>query len=175
MKIGISGTSKLAGYMIENVDAEWVDTRINTGSIGRPNDINDCDVFINHWHHMWDQVHILDQLSRQWWDDDTKTIINISSRAAQPNISKGRMYAAQKAALNHLCDNLTYNSDKKFKLVTLNLGLIEGKYDLPALTYKDISDTIEFILKNDHLEFSSVTLAHKHNYLDVQRKKAELI
>ena len=79
-----------------------------------------------------------------WKDEPTKKIINISSRAAQPNISKGYLYSAQKAALNHLANNLTYNSDKTCRITTMNLGLLEDQ--LPSISYKQVARWVNTIM-----------------------------
>lgn len=170
MKIGITGSSKLAKYLIDNVDAEWSSYRLIDGDISSSAAF-DCDVFINHAHVEWEQVDLMEKFYRQWKDDDSKLLINISSRASQPNISKGYKYAAQKAALNHFSNNLIYNSEKKFRVCTLNLGLIED--ELSSLTYSEIADTILFVLKHNHLEFSEITVSHKENYRSVQQQKSK--
>lgn len=171
MKIGITGSTKLAKYLIDNIDAEWSSYRLIDGDISSSLAF-DCDVFINHAHVGFEQVELLSRFYDAWKDDESKMIINISSRAAQPNISKGHKYAAQKAALNHFANNIIYNSPKKFRVCTLNLGLIEDR-ELSSLTYSDISSTIQYVLSNDHLEFSEITVSHKENYRSVQQQKAK--
>lgn len=170
MKIGITGSSKLAKYLIDNVDAEWTSYRLIDGDISSSCAF-DCDVFINQAHVEWEQIELMEKFYHRWKDDDSKLLINISSRASQPNISKGYKYAAQKAALNHFSNNLIYNSPKKFRLTTLNLGLIED--ELSSLTYSDIADTILYVLRNDHLEVAEITVSHKENYQSVQQQKSK--
>ena len=107
---------------------------------------------------------------RDRYDDETKFIINFSSRASQPNISKGYMYASQKASLNHLSNNLTYNSDKKYKLTTLNLGLIN--HDLPSLSWQDISSMIYMLITSyPSIEIPEITIQTHTNYKEIQKQK----
>ena len=147
MKVAITGSSGLAKNIKDTLEASphQGDTiKVSTPRIEdiTMNDVrwwgfdydnsNHVDVLINFAHKDFDQTRILDIAHRAWKSDDSKFIINISSRAAQPNISKGYMYATQKASLNHLSNNLTYNSDKQYKMTTINLGLLN--HDLPSLS-----------------------------------------
>ena len=101
----------------------------------------------------------------------TKQIINFSSRASQPNISKGYLYGSQKSSLNHLSNNLTYNSDKKYKLTTLNLGLLNDN-DLPSLTWQSISGMIFMLITSyPDIEIPEVTIQSFANYQEVQSDK----
>ena len=83
------------------------------------------------------------------------------------------MYASQKASLTHMSNNLTYNSDRKYKITTMNLGLLE--HDLPSLSYgfvgQWISDMFNFYSK---IEIPEITLQAFANYRDVQQQKEKL-
>ena len=106
-----------------------------------------------------------------------KTIINISSRAVQPNISKGYLYAAQKSSLTHLSNNLTYNSDKKCRVSTIHLGLLERNQkgdlvSLPCLAYNDVYEFVSMIaFRRDDVEIPEMTIQHRANYREVQDEK----
>ena len=108
----------------------------------------------------------------KWRKEKDKHIINISSRASQPNISKGYLYAAQKAALNHYTNNVVYNSDKLCRVTTLNLGLMKHK-TLPSISYQDVADTIESVI-NTNLDVPDITIQHTANYQKVQYDKSNL-
>lgn len=165
MDIAITGSSKLAGAIVDRFDATSyrVDDKI---------DKKKYDVFINNAHVGFQQCFLLEEFAMAWWDDPTKLIINISSRAGLPNLSKGYMYGAQKAALDHLADNLTYNSDKKCRITTINLGMLEDP--LPSVTYSEVCDLIEHILDmNEELEIPRVFLQHSENYQKVQELKSD--
>ena len=131
---------------------------------------NEYDIFINNAHKEFRQAELLFKFFEAWRQDPKKLIINISSRAAQPNISKGYMYAAQKAALNHLAANLTFNSDKRCRIVTVNLGLME--HELSSLKHDEVANLISYIVTMpDHIEISDITIQHAANYQQIQREK----
>lgn len=166
MDIAITGSSKLAGSIINTFGAD---------SYRVEDDIDKSryDVFINNAHVEFEQTRLLHEWFQSWRYDASKLIINISSRAGLPNLSKGYMYGAQKAALDHLADNLTYNSDKACRITTINLGMIED--ELPSLRYKDVCDLIGYILSTPkHLEMPRIFLQHSINYRYIQDKKKDL-
>jgi len=163
MKIAVTGSSKLAGAIVDTFQADSI--RIEDDV-----DKSQYDVFINNAHIGFSQTNLLYEWFAVWKDDPSKLIINISSRAGLPNLSKGYLYAAQKAALDHLADNLTYNSDKKCKITTINLGMLED--ELPSLSYKEVCKTIDDVLQlSSHIEIPRIVMQHSHNYQDVQEQK----
>lgn len=135
--------------------------------------VADADVFINNANYGFSQTEILFELYKIWKDDPTKHIINVSSRAAQPNISKGYLYAAQKASLEHLANNLTYNSLKKCKISTVAVGLMreQGQYAVP---YRDVAKTICQVIESEH-EIPFFAIQHSAPYAEVQAWKALVI
>lgn len=132
------------------------------------------DVFINNaFGAPFDQCDLLEKSFNAYRHDMKKIIINISSRASQPNISKGYKYAAAKAALNHMSNNYTYNSDKKCKITTMNLGLIN--HELPSLSYQSISNAIWYLATSyPDIEIPEVTMQAHANYNEVQSDKETL-
>lgn len=163
-KIGVTGSSKLAGAIIERFKAESL-------RIELPIDFKSYDIFINNAHVDYTQSTLLFDWFKECCFDSTKTIINISSRAGLPNISKGYLYSSQKAALDQLADNLTFNSYKKCKIVTLNLGMLED--ELPSLKYEEVCNLIEYIINlPNHIEMSRVVLQHSFSYKEVQELKS---
>jgi NADP-dependent 3-hydroxy acid dehydrogenase YdfG len=132
--------------------------------------VSDADVFVNNANHGFSQAEILFELFKLWKDDPAKHIINISSRAAQPNISKGYLYAAQKAALEHLANNLTYNSLKKCKISTVAIGLMreQGHYAVP---YTDVAKSICQVIESKY-EIPFLAIQHGAPYPEVQAWKA---
>lgn len=164
MKIAVTGTSKLAGVIAEKFNADNV--RIN-----QQIDFNQYDVFINNAHVGFYQVEEFYRWFTAWKNDETKLIINISSRAGLPNLSKGHVYAAQKAALDHISDNVVYNSDKKCRICTINFGMLNDP--LPSLTYDEVADLLSFIINLPlHLEIPRIHFQHSNNYKEVQQLKA---
>lgn len=165
MKIAVTGSSKLAGAIVDRFSATSIRVEDSV-------DKTQFDVFINCAHVGFEQTMLLEDWFWAWHDTD-KLIINISSRAGLPNLSKGYLYAAQKASLDHLSDNLTYNcKHKKCRITTLGLGMIEENYS--SLTYKEICDTIEYVVGlPGHIEIPRMYIQHKDNYLTVQEEKAK--
>ena len=186
--IAITGSSKLADFVTRTFEASpflgssWKvkqlrieDITVNDTNcwIFDENNKNHVSVLINNAHQDFDQVKVLDIADRAWRNDPTKMIINVSSRASQPNISKGHMYASQKAALNHFANNLTYNSDRQYKMTTLNLGLLE--HELPSLNYTYVAGYIyQLVTQYPDVEFTEVTMSHRANYREVQSDKESL-
>ena len=129
MRIAITGSSGLAKTIKDVIEASPHAGQTFTVTPIRCEDITSngtncwifnghtpCDVLLNFAHQ--DQTKILSIAHEAWKDEGSKLIINFSSRASQPNISKGYVYASEKAQLNHLANNLTYNSKKKYKMTT---------------------------------------------------------
>lgn len=162
--IQVTGSTKLAGSIIERFGA----VPMRVGEALR----DDCNIFINNAHVDFVQSELLYKIFKQWKDDPSKLIINISSRAGIPNLSKGYLYGAQKAALDHLSDNLVYNSDKKCRITTIGLGMLED--ELPSVTYSEVCDLISFIIcLPDHLEIPKVYLQNSFNYKQIQQLKEQ--
>jgi len=181
MKIAITGTTGLAEAIAGALQDHTIKTpRIDDIIMNGTNfwgfdydNPNHVDVLINHAHRDFDQTKILDIAYRSWKNDKSKYIINISSRAAQPNISKGYMYATQKASLNFLTNTLVYNSDKQCRITTINLGLLNDE-DLPSVTHDEVADVIRWLIRMaefTELEVPEITLQNRANYQDVQSDK----
>lgn len=178
-RVAITGSTGLA--------AEITDVLTRDAAAGEPGrfavtnvrleddiDPGDYDIFVNQAHKDFSQVELLFRFFEAWRSDAGKYIINVSSRAAQPNVSKGYMYSAQKAALNQLAANLAYNSDKRCRITTLNLGLLE--HALPSLSFREVADTVKnLMLLPEHIEIADLTLQHAANYCEVQSRKGEML
>ena len=135
---------------------------------------NEYDAFINCAHVDFEQCNLLMKAYEAYKDDDSKAIINISSRAAQPNISKGYLYASQKAALIHLSNNLVYNSHKRCRITTLHLGLLEHQ-DLPSISHSEVSSWIyRHLTTSKHYDVPEITIQNRANYQGIQSDKQSL-
>lgn len=164
MRIAVTGSTKLAGAIVKKFKADSL-------RVENANNLNEYDVFINSAHVDFKQVDLLYSCFKHWKNDSSKLIINISSRAGLSNISKGHLYAAQKAALDHLSSNLTYNSDKKCRITTIGLGLLED--ELPSLQYTEVCDLLQHIIYlPEHLEIPLIYFQHSSNYQGVQKLKS---
>lgn len=177
MKVVITGSSGLA-KVIGDVIVSTNDARsihiVSHVRVEQGIDWNSNDAFINCAHVGFEQTTLLMKAYNQWKNDDSKTIINISSRAVQPNISKGYLYASQKASLNHLSNNLVYNSEKKCRITTMNLGLLNHK-ELPSISYNEVATWIyNHLTASKHFDIPEITIQNGANYLDVQNDKQSL-
>lgn len=129
------------------------------------------DVFINNRHNSFKQTELLMEVYSKWKDTD-KTIVNIISRSKYPNISKGYLYSASKAALSHLSSNLRMISDKKCRIIDINPGLLES--DIPSLKYSEIVDVIEYCINLPlHIEVGELSIWHKTPYNQITKLKDE--
>lgn len=183
MRIAITGSTGLAEAIagaLRTVEDNIVTPRIDDIVMNGTNwfgfdaeNPNHVDVLINHAHRGFDQTRILEIAYRAWKKDSSKYIINISSRAAEPNISQGYMYASQKASLNHLSSNLTYNSDKRCRITTINLGLLENA-DVPSVKHTEVADIVRWLIRMaefTELEVPEITVQNRANYRNVQSDK----
>ena len=83
------------------------------------------------------------------------------------------MYSAQKASLNHLATNLTYNSNKHCRITTINLGLLNHE-ELPSVSYDEVADIVRWLVRMaefTELEVPEITVQNRANYRDVQSDK----
>ena len=175
MKVIITGSTGLAKNLKSVIEATpYIGDSHSVNTVRVEDTINwdYYDVFINCAHVDFEQVELLQECFEAFKTHKEKTIVNISSRAHQPNISKGYKYAAQKAALNHLSNNLVYNNvEKQCRIMTINLGLLNHP-TLPSLGYNEASGYIlRYLTWDSHLEIPEVTLQHSANYLAVQHQK----
>ena len=175
MKVIITGSTGLAKNLKSVIEATpYIGDSHSVNTVRVEDTINwdYYDVFINCAHVDFEQVELLQECFEAFKTHKEKTIVNISSRAHQPNISKGYKYAAQKAALNHLSNNLVYNNvEKQCRIMTINLGLLNHP-TLPSLDYNEVSGYIlRYLTWDSHLEIPEVTLQHSANYLAVQHQK----
>jgi len=180
MRLLVTGSSKLAGALLKHDwPRDWcIDSRRIEEILEEDFPINDYDVFLNCAHVGFKQCWLLEKFHEAWLNQSTKYIINFSSRAAKPNISKGIMYSTQKAALNHLADMLTYTTEKRYRMTVLNLGLLERE-DLLAIStsYRAVCNLLELMMLDHEMgdpnEASEVTFQHKTNYRQAQEIKSE--
>ena len=183
MRVAITGTTRGLGKAIKNtLCARWIPVDFNRPEYdistkeGRKKIIDEIKsnekytVFINNAHDGFGQVELLNDIYNIWKDKGDKYIININSRAKYPNISKGYMYSASKAALSHLSNSIKFNEDKKCRITDINPGLLES--DLPSLKYQEIANWIIHIMnKGAWMEVGEFSIWHRDSYVDVQQQK----
>ena len=185
MRVAITGSSGLAKTIKDTLEAtphigntfrvdpiRCEDITMNGRNCWIFSGYEPADVLINLAHQ--DQSEILSIAHEAWEGEKTKYIINISSRASQPNISKGYKYASEKAQLNHLANNYQYNSKKRYKMTTINLGLLNDE-NLPSVKHQDVAGLIyKLITSYPDYEIADVTLQAHANYQSVQSDKETL-
>jgi NADP-dependent 3-hydroxy acid dehydrogenase YdfG len=131
-----------------------------------------CDVFINNASVDFQQAHLLQEVFNKW-KDTNKTIINICSRSKYPNLSKGYLYSASKAALSHIANNLRFLSDKKCRIIDINVGLLDS--ELPSLSFREAAEIIVWCLNQpEHIEIGEISFWHKTPYNLISKMKDEL-
>jgi len=175
--IAITGHSRgLGKYLSESLCIHHkvinVCSRIDEDLEQLLNEVHAADVFINNAHSEYAQVDLFLKLFELWKLDDKKLIINIGSRSAEPNISKGYAYSAAKSALMHAVKSVVFTSpDKRCRVTLLNLGLLNS--DLPSLDYATVKEVIDFVLacKTD-VEIPILYLQNSEPYAAVQSAKA---
>ncbi len=131
----------------------------------------DSDIFINNAMHTWGQVDLLMRLYNAWKKEE-KLIINIGSRAASPNVSKGYEYSTVKAAINHFSDLVRFKDREKLcRVTTINPGLV-GKIDGVSLAPSYIAEVVAWLINQPrHVEISVINLSHVAPYELVQKMK----
>ena len=183
MRVAITGTSGLAkvikdtlestpfrGQSIEVCPIRCEDITMNKENCWIYDGHTPCDVLINLAHQ--DQTKILGITHRAWESNDKKYVINISSRAAVLTFLRDTSMQ-EKAQLNHLADNLLFNSKKRYKMTTINLGLLE--HELPSVKHQDVAGLIhKLITSYPDYEVSDITLQAHANYTEVQEDKETL-
>lgn len=175
MNIAITGHSRgLGRYLSTNLSSNHqvikTKSRIQDVSL-LLEEVRHSDVFINNAHHDFCQVSLFLGLYRIWRLDKSKLIVNVGSRAAEPNISTGFEYSASKAALMHATKSVVFaDAEKLCRVNLLNLGLLNS--DLPSLEYESVLQVINFILSLDsNIELPIIYVNHAASYLSVQADK----
>ena len=97
MKALITGKTKLAGAIISEFHEEQIMDEViefESCRVGENIPWKHYDVFINNACVGFSQAELLNDVFHEWRDDPNKLIINISSRAAKPNLSQGYLYSS---------------------------------------------------------------------------------
>ena len=176
--IGITGSSRGLGKALETSLSSRYPTKKIISRIEHPEkvvaELLDVDVFINNAYDAFHQCVLFQTVYEHWRCDPSKYIINIGSRASEPNISKGAMYSASKATLMHLTKLAIFNDEyKKCRISLVNLGLIES--DISSVNYSEVSGLIEYLINlQPRLEIPIVYFQHSMSYKIVQAQKSKL-
>ena len=175
MKVAITGHSKGIGKAI--YDTLSIDETVHGFSRSNGYDIVEqhdmivksilrCDVFINNAYQGLEQVHLLNKVFQEWKDDETKTIINMSSLSKYPGLSGNQSgYSAHKAALSHQAFILMFKTDRKCRMINVNPGYVKTDMTKHAydtnnmLTPQECADAVIWALRQpQHVEIGELSL-----------------
>ena len=132
------------------------------------------DIFINNAAIEFKQVELFIKLFNEWKYDEDKMIINIGSRAGEPNLCKDLLYGSSKSALWHAHSNALYNTDKKCRLSYISLGLVNS--EIESLDYAEVVENTMYILSRPkHIEITAMHIQHREAYINTQAKKEQYI
>lgn len=150
----VMGFSRSNGYDIAN-------------KIHRNNIINDSlklDVFINNATSEFNQSILLSDMYKKWNKlGKSGVIISIGSRVAYDYKTRAMpiMYDIEKLSLYHTHESLC-NLSQQINLTLLSLGYVENKnVTEPMISMNDISCMIDYIIKNQHLQFRHIVIEAK--------------
>ena len=175
MKIAITGHSRGIGkelYNIFDVDHQVEGfSRSNGFNISEKHrliarSVKDCDVFVNNAWKGYYQLELLNAVFDMWKDDETKTIVNISSLSKYHGLSGNTSgYSASKAALSHQAFILMFKTDRKCRMINVNPGYVETDMTkkLPGttsmLSAKECADAIAWAINQpQHVEIGELSL-----------------
>jgi len=176
MKIAITGHSRGIGKaLFDKLNSEhecFGFSRSNGFDITAKQDlilrnILRCDVLVNNAYSGTSQVEILNNVWSQWKDDESKTIINISSLSKYPGLSGNSSgYSAHKAALSHQAFLLMFKTpNRKCRMININPGYVKtdmtkAKHDSASmLTADECADTIIWALNQpQHIEIGELSV-----------------
>ncbi len=175
MKIAITGHSRGIGkelYDIFDADhqvegfsrSNGYDIALQHQLISRS--IKHNDVFINNAWAGYSQIDLLNNVFDMWKDDETKTIVNISSLSKYPGLSGNTTgYSASKAALSHQAFLLMFKTDRKCRMINVNPGYVKTDMTKKVhgtasmLTAKECADAIAWAINQpQHIEIGELSL-----------------
>lgn len=175
MKIAITGHSRGIGkelYNIFNADhqvegfsrSNGYDIAVQHQLISRS--VKQHDVFINNAWAGYSQIDLLNNIFDMWKDDETKTIVNVSSLSKYPGLSGNTTgYSASKAALSHQAFLLMFKTDRKCRMINVNPGYVKTDMTKKVhntasmLTAKECADAIAWAIKQpQHIEIGELSL-----------------
>ena len=175
MKIAITGHSRGIGkelYNIFDVDHQVEGfSRSNGYNISEKHrliarSVKDCDVFVNNAWKGYYQLELLNAVFDMWKDDETKTIVNISSLSKYHGLSGNTSgYSASKAALSHQAFILMFKTDRKCRMINVNPGYVETDMTkklhgtTSMLSAKECADAIAWAINQpQHVEIGELSI-----------------
>lgn len=174
MKIGITGHSKGIGKALHEILSQEHEVLgfsrsngydIQTKQAQIIDQIKDCDVFVNNAWSGFYQINLLNSMFELWKDDETKTIVNVSSLSKYPGLSGNTGgYSATKAALSHQAFLLMFKTDRKCRIINVNPGyvktdMVAGVTGKSMLTPEEVAESIAWAVNQpQHIEIGELSL-----------------
>lgn len=131
---------------------------------------SNTSIFINNAFYSNAQVELFTLFFENWMDDETKTIVNISSQSKYPGMSRNWSgYSAYKAALNHQAYLCGFRTDRKCRIITINPGLVKTDMTLEAqsrgksmITPQEVAEAVRWAISlPQHIEVGELSLWYK--------------
>ena len=114
------------------------------------------------------QVDLLNAVFNKWKDDESKTIVNISSLSKYPGLSSNQTgYSATKAALSHQAFLLMFKTDRKCRMININPGFVDtdmianipGIESKNKITAEECANSIVWAIKQpQHIEIGELSI-----------------
>ena len=128
--------------------------------------VKNNDVFVNNAWAGFSQVELLNTVFEMWKDDETKTIVNVSSLSKYPGLSGNTTgYSASKAALSHQAFLLMFKTNRKCRMINVNPGYVETDMtkklhgQTSMLSAKECADAIAWAINQpQHVEIGELSL-----------------
>lgn len=129
-----------------------------------------ADIFINNAYHSNSQIELFTLFFQNWLEDETKTIVNISSQSKYPGQSVNWSgYSAYKAALNHQAYLCAFKTNRKCRIISINPGLVKTDMTLDAqktkkgmLTPEEVAQAVKYAIElPQHIEIGELSLWYK--------------
>jgi len=127
--------------------------------------IQDSDVFINNAWSGFYQVNLLNSVFEMWKDDESKTIVNVSSLSKYPGVSGNTGgYSATKAALSHQAFLLMFKTNRKCRIININPGyvktdMVAGVQGKNMLMPEEVAESISWAINQpQHIEIGELSL-----------------
>ena len=146
MKVAITGHKnglgkELAAWFVGSKDEVVgfdIEDGFNANDI-KMRDIEDCDMFINNAYSPFMQVKLFNMIYNAWRHDETKTIVNISSMAANKEILDD--YSASKKMLDEMSDRSVFYG--RCKTHNIKFGYMNTSFAVHLKKPEDALDVSE--------------------------------
>lgn len=167
MKIFITGHTRGLGESLYNIfkdEHDCVGISKSTGHhVGKKQseiiqEAQDCDLFINNAEYKFAQVQLFERLAAVWWDDPTKTILNINSWTRLTKLNDPEVFA--KKELHKRASRLTdERGPRKCRVINITPGHIKtsDSSSQPKLEMNEVVQAVQWCISlPQHIEVSDI-------------------